>query len=119
MTDPEKSFGTDSFDHDVLQLPIPEISNWLSGSISCHLESQTKLQLALKYFSNLIKEHPNWPEKYLASGRAMISNENGFCQYERSLEAFSHKFYSGLRLVEQKFAICPSPLVDTVWYCNF
>ncbi|CAM8911029.1 unnamed protein product [Rhodiola kirilowii] len=118
----EKSFHTESIDtfHDILQLPTPKFSNWLSGGISCHFDAQTKLELALKYFSKLMKEHPNWPENYLATGRVFVSEEDDNCQYEMSLKTFLRKLHSGVGVVEQKFALSSSPLVDMMVFflCN-
>lgn len=96
-------------------VPSRESSNWLSGDVAFHLECNAKLDLALRYFSKLIREHPSWAdtnEKW--AGASICSREYENDQYVELLESFRHKLYTGLGQYEQKFSLVPICLVSKV-----
>ncbi|KAJ1378686.1 WD40/YVTN repeat-like-containing domain superfamily [Sesbania bispinosa] len=104
--------------HDVLSStlkPLPrKSSNWLSADVSVHLEFQIKLNLALCYLSKLIREHPSWPDTPTESnGEASYSDEY-MMQYEKSVESFKQRLYTGLALFEQRFLLAPSCLISMI-----
>lgn len=104
--------------HDVLSNnlnPLPRKSaNWLSADVSVHLEFHTKLNLALKYLSKLIREHSSWPENVAGSNWESAYSDECMMQYEKSLENLREKLCSGLALFEQRFLLAPSCLLGMV-----
>ncbi|TKY64098.1 DmX protein 2 [Spatholobus suberectus] len=104
--------------HDVLSStlkPLPrKCSNWLSANVSVHLEFHIKLNLALCYLSKLIREHPSWPDSFAEySGEASHSDEF-MMQYEKSVESFKQKLYTGLALFEQRFLLAPHCIISMI-----
>lgn len=110
-----------SENHDVLSStlkPLPgKCSNWLSANVSVHLEFHIKLNLALRYLSKLLREHPSWPDTYVEyNGEASDSDEYAM-QDEKSVESFKQKLGSGLALFEQRFLLAPHCLISMVCFC--
>ncbi|KAF3439842.1 hypothetical protein FNV43_RR18120 [Rhamnella rubrinervis] len=104
--------------HDIrlgILVPSRESCNWLSGDVAFHLECNAKLDLALQYFSKLIREHPSWAdtnEKW--AGASICSREYDSDQYVELLGSFRHKLYTGLVHYEQKFSLDPICLVSKI-----
>ncbi|KAJ4728093.1 Transducin family protein/WD-40 repeat protein [Melia azedarach] len=84
-------------------------SNWLLGDVALYLESGAKLDLALQYFSKLMRDHPCWP--HLGSD---ISTDFEIHQYEKLLENFQQKLYPGLAHFEQRFSLDSSSLIAKI-----
>lgn len=96
--------------------PAPrDSSNWLSGDVAANLECHTKLDLALQYFSKLIREHPSWADTIENSaGSSTSSREYESDQHVELLESFRRKLYRGLEQYEQKFSLLPLSLISKV-----
>ena len=96
--------------------PSPrDSSNWLSGDVALHLESHDKLDLALPYFSKLMREHPSWPDIIVGSvGASTCSKEYNIHQNDKLLENFQHKLYIGLAQFEQRLSLVPACIISMV-----
>lgn len=97
-------------------------SNWLSGDVAFHLEFHDKMDLALPYFSKLMREHPSWPDTIQwAGGACTSSNENDIHEYKKLLKNFQHKLCVGLSQYEQRFSMVPASLISmvSVLLCNY
>nr|XP_015888746.2 uncharacterized protein LOC107423659 isoform X2 [Ziziphus jujuba var. spinosa] len=96
--------------------PAPrDSSNWLSGDVAANLECHTKLDLALQYFSKLIREHPSWADTIENSaGSSTSSREYESDQHVELLESFRRKLYRGLEQYEQKFSLLPLSLISKI-----
>lgn len=101
--------------HGIL-FPAPrDSSNWLSGDVASHLECHAKLDLALQYFSKLIREHPCWANTIENSaGSYTCSREYEIDQHVELLRSFRHKLYTELGHYEQKFSLLPLSLISKV-----
>lgn len=95
-------------------------SSWLSVELAVHLEHQSKLDLAVQYFSKLIRKHPSWPIINLDSVGCMACLKEYEMDYEKSLESFQHKLNVGFAQFEMKFSLLPASLVSMmlVFLCN-
>jgi len=106
--------------HDVLSntlKPLPrEGSNWLSANVSMHLEFHIKLNLALCYLSKLIREHPSWLDTFSEYNEEASDSDEYMMYYEKSVESFKQKLYSGLALFEQRFLLAPHCLIGMVYF---
>ncbi|XP_027907848.1 uncharacterized protein LOC114167099 isoform X2 [Vigna unguiculata] len=104
--------------HDVLSdslMPLPRKgSNWLSANVSMHLEFHIKLNLALCYLSKLIREHPSWLDTFSEYNGEASDSEEYMKYYEKSVESFKQKLYSGLALFEQRFLLAPHCLIGMI-----
>ncbi|ESW07263.1 hypothetical protein PHAVU_010G115000 [Phaseolus vulgaris] len=104
--------------HDVLSntlKPLPrEGSNWLSANVSMHLEFHIKLNLALCYLSKLIREHPSWLDTFSEYNEEASDSDEYMMYYEKSVESFKQKLYSGLALFEQRFLLAPHCLIGMI-----
>ncbi|XP_014492513.1 uncharacterized protein LOC106754956 isoform X1 [Vigna radiata var. radiata] len=104
--------------HDVLSdtpMPLPrKCSNWLSANVSMHLEFHIKLNLALCYFSKLIREHPSWLDTFSEYNEEPSDSDEYMKYYEKSVESFKQKLYSGLALFEQRFLLAPHCLIGMI-----
>lgn len=89
-------------------------SSWLSVELAVHLEHQSKLDLAVQYFSKLIRKHPSWPIINLDSVGCMACLKEYEMDYEKSLESFQHKLNVGFAQFEMKFSLLPASLVSMV-----
>ncbi|KAL3008820.1 hypothetical protein AAZX31_07G052800 [Glycine max] len=104
--------------HDVLSStlkPLPrKCSNWLSANMSVHLEFHIKLNLALCYLSKLIKEHPSWLDTFAEYNGEASDSDEYMMQYEKSVESFKQKLYTGLALFERRFLLAPRCLISMI-----
>ncbi|OVA14729.1 WD40 repeat [Macleaya cordata] len=100
--------------HGVLNTPLNHASNWLSGEVALHLESNIKVDLAVQYISKLIMEHPSWQETMLTC------DESETDKYKLSIEMFQHKLNLGLTIFERKYVLKPIDLVNMIliFSCN-
>ncbi|XP_020538564.1 uncharacterized protein LOC105642828 isoform X2 [Jatropha curcas] len=107
--------------HGILKPSANDSHNWLSNNVALQLESSAKLELALQYFSKLMGEHPSWPDATLGSVQPSTRFKEGeIYQYDKLLENFQDKLYTGLSKFEQKFSVASSCLIKMilVWLCN-
>ncbi|KAK9279962.1 hypothetical protein L1049_013646 [Liquidambar formosana] len=101
--------------HGILKPSPSKSSNWLSSDVAIHLESHAKLDLAMKYFSKLMREHPSWPDTDVACrGAHACSKEYELHQYKILLEKFLHKLHTGLANFELKFSLVPACLINMI-----
>ena len=98
--------------HGILKPSASDSSNWVSGEVALHLESHAKLDFALQYFSKLLREHPRWPDQSARLGTCSMDVE--IQRYEKLLENFQHKFYTGLVIFERKFSMDSFSLINMV-----
>lgn len=96
--------------------PSPrDSSNWLSCDVAFQLESLGKLDLALPYFSKLMREHPSWPDTIIGSaGASTCSKEYNIHQHDKLLQNFQHKLYIGLAQLEQRCSLVPAHIIGMV-----
>ncbi|KAF6136184.1 hypothetical protein GIB67_001593 [Kingdonia uniflora] len=94
--------------HGMLNVFPENASNWISGDVALQLESNTKLNLALRYISTLIMEHPSWSNPMLESCEPFICSR----EYEDSLENFQQKLKAGLITSEQKYSLNSVDLIN-------
>ncbi|XP_057981006.1 uncharacterized protein LOC131166445 isoform X2 [Malania oleifera] len=96
--------------------PMPNLSsNWLFGDVALTLESHVKLDLAMKYLSKLIKEHPSWLATNMESFGAMTClKEQKIDQYRVALENFQYKLHTQVATFEQKFSLIPASLMNLI-----
>ncbi|XP_059651214.1 uncharacterized protein LOC132298889 [Cornus florida] len=100
--------------------PDSSSSNWISADVTFSMESDAKLDLAMKYVSKLWREHPSWPDTNMASTGACTFSESEIHQYKILLENFQHKLTSGLAFFEQKFSLIPLHIINMIiiFLCN-
>ncbi|KAL5540048.1 hypothetical protein UlMin_042821 [Ulmus minor] len=101
--------------HEMLKPSSRDSSNWLSDDVAFCLESNAKSDLALKYFSKLIREHPSWEDIIVRA--ALVHTSTGKYenhQYVELLESFRHKFCTGLGQYDQKFSLDPFFLISKI-----
>ena len=88
---------------------------WLSADVALHLESCLKLELALRYFTKLVMEHPQWSENVFGSLQACrCSKDCEFHQYKKSRGNVLRKLFGGVSKIEQKFAVDSSCIITMV-----
>ncbi|KAB2056480.1 hypothetical protein ES319_A11G105200v1 [Gossypium barbadense] len=104
----------------ILKPSIGGSSPWLLGGVASHLESYAKFDLALRYISKLMREHPSWPRTSFGSVRANTCSEDYENQYDKLLENFHHKLHTGLAQFEHKFSLVSSYLINMIFVnlCN-
>nr|CAD1824307.1 unnamed protein product [Ananas comosus var. bracteatus] len=91
--------------------------NWLSGDAISYFDLKFKLNMALEYISKLMKGHPQWPRRDLAS-MGEIAN------YEENNDLQIEELSSGVKMVvsifEKKFALKFVDLAEMilVFACN-
>lgn len=104
----------------ILNPSSSKLSNWLSGDVAICLESHAKLDIAMKYFSKLMMEHPSWPYSYIAcSGANPCSKEYEQSQYDILLKKFRQKLHIAIANFELKFSINPAFLINMILVlCN-
>ncbi|CAK7348696.1 unnamed protein product [Dovyalis caffra] len=105
----------------ILNPVASESCNWLSGDVALRLQSHSKLDLALQYFSKLMREHPSWPNTAVGSVQPGTSSKDcEIHQHEKSVEEFREILYTGLSKFEQKFLVVPSCVIKMilVWVCS-
>ncbi|KAI3971495.1 hypothetical protein MKX01_021555 [Papaver californicum] len=98
----------------VLKTSSHHSSNWLSGDVALHLESNIKLDMALQYISKLMKEHPSWQDTILTSSECETYKS------ELPVEKFQHKLNLILATFERKFLLNPADLINMIliYSCN-
>ncbi|XVF33142.1 hypothetical protein REPUB_Repub17cG0142900 [Reevesia pubescens] len=101
----------------ILKPFISDSSPWLLGDVASHVESYAKLDLALRYISKLMREHPSWPRTSIGSVACSEDYEN---QYDKLFETFQHKLRRGLAQFELKFSLDSSCLINMIFVslCN-
>lgn len=105
--------------HGILKPSARDSSSWLSDDVAFCLEYHAKIDLALKYFSKLIREHPSWEDIIVGSaGAHMCSKEYEHHHFVELLESFQHKFDTEMLQFEQKFSLLPLCLISKVCIYN-
>ncbi|KAL7203159.1 hypothetical protein ACSBR2_016465 [Camellia fascicularis] len=94
--------------------PYNSSSNWISDDVAFHMETHAKLDLAMRYISKLLREHPSWPDTNMAPTEACKSSEYETQQFKILLENFQHKLMAGLAYFEQKFCLIPLHLINMI-----
>ncbi|XP_022770599.1 uncharacterized protein LOC111313959 isoform X2 [Durio zibethinus] len=98
----------------ILKPFISDSPSWILGDVASHLESYTKLDLALQYISKLMREHPSWPRTCIRSAGVNTCSEDYENQYHKLLETFQHKLRTGLAQFE-KFSLVSSCLINMIF----
>lgn len=89
--------------------------NWLSGDAVSYFDLKFKLNMALEYISKLMKGHPQWPRRDLASmGEIANYEENNDLQ----IEGLSSGVKMVVSIFEKKFALKFVDLAEMVTCCN-
>lgn len=113
------SFEPSNIPHGILKPYARDSSNWISEDVAFHLEHHAKIDLALKYFSKLIMEHPSWEDIIVGSAGSHVRLEKyEHPQFLELLESFQHKFDTELVQFEQKFSLLPICLISKVCTYN-
>ncbi|XP_024024158.1 uncharacterized protein LOC21406247 isoform X2 [Morus notabilis] len=101
--------------HGILKPSARDSSNWLSDDVAFCLEYHAKIDLALKYFSKLLREHPSWEDIIVGSaGAHMCSKEYEHHHFVELLESFQHKLDTEMLQFEQKFSLRPLCLISKI-----
>ncbi|XP_038683880.1 uncharacterized protein LOC119984139 isoform X2 [Tripterygium wilfordii] len=93
--------------------------NWLSCDVALHLESHAKLDLAVQYLSELMREHPSFPDPDVGPAGAK-SYSLDYDIYQLVTENFRHKLFTAVAEIERKFSLASSSLLRMilVWLCH-
>lgn len=99
--------------------PSPDNSSrWLSDKVACHLAYHVKLDTAMQYTVNLIREHLCWSNTSLVLAKAgatgMSSLEYEISQYGALLEKSKQHLDSELAYLQMKFSVVQDELLDKV-----
>lgn len=86
--------------------PCSSSSNWISADVGLHTLTRAKYSLAMQYISNLLTEHPSWPEKVTPSSEI---------QYKTMLSTFENKLHLALAYFEQKYSLIRHHLINMVF----
>ncbi|KAL4586165.1 hypothetical protein LXL04_010797 [Taraxacum kok-saghyz] len=85
--------------------PSSSSSNWVLGDVAlCNL-SHAKYSFAMQHISNILKEHPSWPEN-------KTQHEN--IQYDSLVSNFGKKLNSELAYFEQKYSLIRHHLINMI-----
>ncbi|XP_073158819.1 uncharacterized protein [Henckelia pumila] len=85
--------------------------NWISNEISHQIMFHSKLNLAMRYMSNLLIEHPSSADIETASF-GMFENYNPVDQeFENSLSEFRSNLTAAIACFQQKFLLIPLHLI--------
>ncbi|XP_050385252.1 uncharacterized protein LOC126801830 isoform X2 [Argentina anserina] len=102
--------------HGILNPSPKNSSYWFSSNVAFHLEFHARLDLALQYFSTLIREHPSWPATVFASFRANShTNECENHEHVIVLQSFRQKLLTAVHHLEQKFSVVAIDLMSMVY----
>nr|XP_043623601.1 uncharacterized protein LOC122595321 isoform X2 [Erigeron canadensis] len=105
----EPTSTSDSLEPNILNeklKPSLSSSNWVSGDVALCMLSLVKYSFALQYMTNLLTEHPSWPESITRS------SENH--QFDMLLSAFEKKFNAGIAYFEQKYSLIRYHLINMI-----
>lgn len=89
--------------------PSSSSSNWVSADVALRMLSHAKYSFAMQYISNMLTEHPSWPEN--------IQTEA--IQYNTQLSNFGKKLNTGLAYFEQKYSLNRHHLINMVFLFYF
>ncbi|XP_042756917.1 uncharacterized protein LOC111876767 isoform X1 [Lactuca sativa] len=84
--------------------PSSSSSNWVSADVALRMLSHAKYSFAMQYISNMLTEHPSWPEN--------IQTEA--IQYNTQLSNFGKKLNTGLAYFEQKYSLNRHHLINMI-----
>lgn len=84
--------------------PSSSSSNWVSGDVALHMFSNAKYSFAMQYISNILKEHPSWPENIQLEKQ----------QYNTLLSNFEKKLNTGLAYFEHKYSLIRHHLINMI-----
>ncbi|XAR62950.1 hypothetical protein NMG60_11022705 [Bertholletia excelsa] len=87
-------------------------TNWILSDVAFHMETHAKVDLAMKYISKLLREHPSWPDIKVAP--AHKCSEYDIQHYKTLLENFECKLMSGIEYFEQKFSLIPLHIMNMI-----
>ena len=86
--------------------PSSSSSNWISGDVALHTLSHAKYGFAMQCITNLLMEHPSWPEN--------ITSLSETQQYNTLLSTFENKLSAGISYFEQKYSLISHHLINMV-----
>ncbi|PWA57155.1 transducin family protein / WD-40 repeat family protein [Artemisia annua] len=86
--------------------PSSSSSNWISGDVALHMLSHAKYGFAMQCITNLLMEHPSWPEN--------ITSLSETQQYNTLLSTFENKLSAGISYFEQKYSLISHHLINMI-----
>nr|GEW38361.1 hypothetical protein [Tanacetum cinerariifolium] len=86
--------------------PSSSSSNWISGDVAPHMLSHAKYGFAMQCITNLLMEHPSWPEN--------ITSLSETQQYNTLLSTFENKLSAGILYFEQKYSLISHHLINMI-----
>ncbi|XP_024963286.1 uncharacterized protein LOC112503489 isoform X1 [Cynara cardunculus var. scolymus] len=89
-------------------------SSWMSGDVALLMLSHAKYSFALQYITNLLIEHPSWPENIIASSQTFGYSHPEIQQYNTLLSTFESKLSTGLVYFEQKYSLIRRHLINMI-----
>ncbi|KAG8391959.1 hypothetical protein BUALT_Bualt01G0241500 [Buddleja alternifolia] len=89
-------------------------SNWISDDMANHILSHSKLNLAMQYISNLIREHPCCVDTNMRSFGKFINHEADAQGFEKLLKEFQDKLSAAIAYFQQKFLLIPHHLISLI-----
>ncbi|KAJ9546551.1 hypothetical protein OSB04_019094 [Centaurea solstitialis] len=89
-------------------------SSWMSGDVALLMRSHAKYSFAMQYITNLLIEHPSWPENINASSRALGNSQPEIQQYNKLLSNFENKLSTGIAYFEQKYSLIQPHLINMI-----
>ncbi|KAL2536324.1 transducin family protein/WD-40 repeat family protein [Forsythia ovata] len=87
-------------------------SNWISDNVAFHIASHSKLDLAMHYMSNLLREHPSWAAINVAFSGAPSCYESENRDFKRLLEEFQNSLSATIVYFQQRFSLISLDLIN-------
>ncbi|KAJ0637553.1 putative transcription factor WD40-like family [Helianthus annuus] len=85
--------------------PSAYSANWVSGDVAFHVLSHAKYSFAMQYVTNLLTEHPSWPQSVTPSSEI---------PYNAVLSTFENKLNAALAYFEQKYSLTRYHLINMI-----
>ncbi|CAA0816638.1 transducin family protein / WD-40 repeat family protein, partial [Striga hermonthica] len=89
-------------------------TNWISDEISCDIVSHSKLQMAMQYIWNLLKQHPSCLGNDSSCFGGCLNYEADSQEFEKSLTEFYGKLAAAISYFKQKFLLVPCHLFSMI-----
>lgn len=103
--------------HDLFQGILNPFSsdacNWLLESVAHQLELDVKLNMALRYISSYLRNHPRWPSINLSKSRKVISSDYVAYQDEE-FQQLKLDLGMIISMFDRKFSLRPVGLANMV-----
>ncbi|MFS8022244.1 putative transcription factor WD40-like family [Helianthus anomalus] len=85
--------------------PSAYSANWVSGDVAFHVLSHAKYSFAMQYITDLLTEHPSWPQSVTPSSEIA---------YNTLLSTFENRLNAALAYIEQKYSLTRYHLINMI-----